>query len=152
MIANMRITVLDNGLHATAFDRFHGDPEIVDHQPARLVAEDPVDAGDRLHQSVAAHRLVNIYLMQAGRVETGEPHVARRPARFPVPMLAEVTAHPENRQIDAPRSQDADALGQFVDHHALVHAIVDRHLTTWTPPSRKQSSSSSANSSAAPTR
>jgi hypothetical protein len=35
-----------------------------------------VHARDRLHQAVAAHRLVDVRRALARRVETGQPHVA----------------------------------------------------------------------------
>ena len=53
-----------------------GEPEVVDDEAARLVPEHPVDARDRLHQPVPAHRLVDVHRVQAGRIEAGEPHVA----------------------------------------------------------------------------
>ncbi len=53
-----------------------GEAEVVDDQPARLVLEDAVHAGDGLHQAVAAHRLVDVHRVQARRVEAGQPHVA----------------------------------------------------------------------------
>ena len=52
-----------------------GQPQVVHHQPARLVLEHPVHAGDRLHQPVPAHRLVDVHGVQARRVETRQPHV-----------------------------------------------------------------------------
>ena len=51
-------------------------PEIVDYQAARLVPEDAIHPRDRLHQPVAAHRLVDIHGVQARRIESGQPHVA----------------------------------------------------------------------------
>ena len=53
-----------------------GKAEVIDDQAAGLVLEDAVHAGDGLHQAVAAHRLVHVHRVQAGRVEAGEPHVA----------------------------------------------------------------------------
>ncbi len=53
-----------------------GQAQVVHHQPAGLVLEHAVDARDRLHQPVAAHRLVDVHRVQARRVEAGEPHVA----------------------------------------------------------------------------
>jgi hypothetical protein len=53
-----------------------GEPQVVHHQPARLVAEDAVHAGDGLHQAAPAHGLVDVHRVQAGGVEAGEPHVA----------------------------------------------------------------------------
>src|SRR5690606_39105774 len=47
-----------------------------DHEPARFVLEHTIHARDRLHQAVPVHRLVEIYRVQAGRIETGQPHVA----------------------------------------------------------------------------
>ena len=54
---------------------FMREPEVVDDEAARLVPEDPVHARDRLHQPVAAHRLVHVHGVQARRVEAGQPHV-----------------------------------------------------------------------------
>ena len=51
-------------------------PQVVHDQAARLVAEDAVDAGDRLHQAVPAHGLVDIHGMQRRGVEARQPHVA----------------------------------------------------------------------------
>ena len=53
-----------------------GQAQVIHHQPAGLVAEDAVDAGDGLHQPVALHRLVGVHGVQARRVEAGQPHVA----------------------------------------------------------------------------
>ena len=53
-----------------------GEAEIIHHQAAWFVAEDPVHPRDGLHQPVAAHRLVGIHRVQARRVEAGQPHVA----------------------------------------------------------------------------
>ena len=55
-----------------------GESEVVHHQPAGLVAENPVDPGDGLHQPVAPHWLVHVHGVQAGRIEAGEPHVAHQ--------------------------------------------------------------------------
>ena len=52
-----------------------GQPQVVDDQAAGLVLEHAVHAGDGLHQPVAAHRLVDVHGVQAGRVEAGQPHV-----------------------------------------------------------------------------
>ena len=53
-----------------------GQSQVIDDQPALLVAEDSVHAGDGLHQSVAAHRLVGVHRAEAGGVEAGQPHIA----------------------------------------------------------------------------
>ena len=52
-----------------------GDADVIDHQPGGLVTEDPVDAGDGLHQSVALHRLVHIHRVHTGCIEPGQPHI-----------------------------------------------------------------------------
>ncbi len=52
-----------------------GHADVVDDEPARFVPEGPVDPGDRLHQSRALHRLVDVHRVQRGRVEPGQPHV-----------------------------------------------------------------------------
>jgi hypothetical protein len=53
-----------------------GKADVVDHQAAGLVAEHAVHASNRLHEPVAAHGLVDVHGVQAGRVEAGQPHVA----------------------------------------------------------------------------
>ena len=55
---------------------FVGQAQVIDNQTTRLVLEHAVDARNRLHQSVAAHRLVHIHGVQARRIEAGQPHVA----------------------------------------------------------------------------
>ena len=52
-----------------------GDADVVDDESGGLVAEDPVDPGDRLHESVSAHRLVDVHCVHARGIETGQPHV-----------------------------------------------------------------------------
>ena len=53
-----------------------GEAEIIHDQPARLVLEHAVHAGDGLHEAVAAHGFVQIHRVQARRVKAGQPHVA----------------------------------------------------------------------------
>ena len=55
--------------------QFVREAEIVHDETTRLVPKHPVHAGDRLHQPVAAHRLVHVHGVKARRVEPGEPHV-----------------------------------------------------------------------------
>jgi len=50
--------------------------EVIHDQTAGLVLEHAIHATDGLHQAVALHRLVGIHRVQAGRVETRQPHVA----------------------------------------------------------------------------
>ena len=51
--------------------------------------EHAIDPRDRLHQPVAAHRLVDVHRVQARRVEAGEPHVAHQHHLKRVPGVAE---------------------------------------------------------------
>ena len=53
-----------------------GKAKVIDHQAAGLVAEDAVDAGDGLRETVTLHRLISIHRVEAGGVKAGEPHVA----------------------------------------------------------------------------
>ena len=79
-----RFLLIKRGLPgATAFGvgcqcalEFVGQAQVINNQTTRLVLEHAVDPGDRLHQSVAAHRLVHIHGVQARRIEAGQPHVA----------------------------------------------------------------------------
>ena len=52
------------------------DPDVIDHQIVELVLKHAIHSGDGLHQTVAAHGLVDIHGVYAGRVETGQPHIA----------------------------------------------------------------------------
>ena len=52
-----------------------GQPQVVHHQPAGFVLEHPVHPGDGLEQPVTLHGLVDIHRVEAGCVESGEPHV-----------------------------------------------------------------------------
>jgi hypothetical protein len=55
--------------------------QVIHHESARFVLEDAVDPRDRLHQPVAAHRLIHIHRVKARRVEAGEPHVTHKHER-----------------------------------------------------------------------
>ena len=55
--------------------QFVGDADVVHDQTAWLVLEHPVHPGDGLHQVVAAHRLVDVHRVQAGCVESRQPHI-----------------------------------------------------------------------------
>ncbi len=52
------------------------DADVVHDQPRRFVAEHAVDARNRLHQPVPAHRFVHVHGVHARRIEAGQPHVA----------------------------------------------------------------------------
>ena len=98
--------------------------EIVDDEPAWLVLEHPIDAGDGLHQAVAAHWLVDVHRVQARRVEPREPHVAHEHGAQRVVRVAEAL-----RERLAPRLV-ADVLLPIrrvrgrARHHHLDRALV----------------------------
>ena len=81
-----RFRLVDGGVSGAAALRIGGQrllqvlgqPQVVDDQAAGLVLEHAVDAGDRLHQPMAAHRLVDVEGVEAGRVEAGQPHIAHQ--------------------------------------------------------------------------
>lgn len=56
--------------------KFVCESEIINDQPTRLVLEDSIDSCNRLHQPVAAHRLVHIHRVERRHIESPEPHVA----------------------------------------------------------------------------
>src|SRR5690349_13443716 len=58
------------------FPQLIGEPEIVDDEPTRLIAEDAIDARDRLHEPVPPHGLINVHRVHAWGVEAREPHIA----------------------------------------------------------------------------
>ena len=49
--------------------------DVVHHEAARFVLEDPIDPRNRLHQIVVFHGLINVHCCQAGYVKAGEPHI-----------------------------------------------------------------------------
>jgi len=103
-----------------------GQPQVVHHQPARLVAEDAVDASDGLHEPMPAHRFVDIHGVEARRVEAREPHVAdddnlERIGRVAKPL----------RQLVAPRlvadvPLPLQRVRRRAGHHHLEHARLVR--------------------------
>ena len=58
------------------FPQGFGHTEIVHHQAAGLIPEDPVDPGNGLHQGVAFHGLIQVHGVQRGDIEAGQPHIA----------------------------------------------------------------------------
>jgi hypothetical protein len=76
-----------------------GEPEVVHDQPARLVLEHPVHPGDRLHQPVPAHRLVEVHGVEAWRVEPGQPHVAHDDDLERVGRVAEALGQASRRGL-----------------------------------------------------
>src|SRR5579884_3727946 len=78
------LALVDGGLsRATAFgvgrDRgleLVGEPQVVDDEAAWLVPEDPIHPGNRLHQPVGPHRLVQVHRVEGRGIEAREPHVA----------------------------------------------------------------------------
>ena len=91
-----------------------GDSDVVDDEAGRLVAEHPVDAGDRLHEPMPPHGLVDVHRVHARGVEAGQPHVAddhqlervlgvlgplreQLPARLAADVLLPVTSGPRRR-------------------------------------------------------
>ena len=64
------------GVVFQGFFQVFGDADVVHHEAPGFATKDAVDAGDRLHQVVAAHGLIDIHGVEAGGIEAGEPHIA----------------------------------------------------------------------------
>ena len=100
------------------------EPEVVDDQAARLVPEDPVHPRDRLHQPVAAHRLVDVHGVQTRRVEAGQPHV---PHEYDLKGIAGI-AEPFRQPLAArsccgcAAASRADPM-RYAGHHDLDSAL-----------------------------
>jgi hypothetical protein len=73
---NARLAPVALGVVLEGFLQVLGDADVVHHQTPGFAAKDPVDAGDGLHQVVAAHGLIHIHGVEAGGIEAGEPHIA----------------------------------------------------------------------------
>src|SRR5487761_744884 len=76
LLRDSRLTAVALGVVGERTLQALGDSYVVDDQPALLLPEYPVHPGNRLHQAMAAHRLVDIHRVQRRSVETGKPHVA----------------------------------------------------------------------------
>ncbi len=100
-----------------------GQAEVVDHQPARLVLEDAVDAGDRLHQPVPAHRLVDVHRVQRRRVEAGQPHVAHDDDLERVARVAEALGQLLATRLVADVLLPVELVGRGARHHHLERAL-----------------------------
>jgi hypothetical protein len=77
------------------------DVGVIDDHAAVLAGEDPVGAGDGLHQRVVAHRLVEIHRRAARRVEAGQPHGADEDQAQRVVGVLELLVQPRLRLVHA---------------------------------------------------
>ncbi len=96
-----------------------GEAQVVHHQPAGLVPEHAVHAGDGLHQPVAAHRLVDVHRVQARRVEAGEPHVAHDHDLERVVRVAEALGQRLAARLVADVRLPVERVGGRAGHHDL---------------------------------
>ena len=101
-----------------------GEAQIVDDEAARLVPEHPVDAGDRLHQPVATHGLVDIEAVQARCVEAGEPHVAHQHDAEGIACVAEALRQFFSPGLVADVLLPVRRVGGSARHHHLEAALV----------------------------
>ena len=98
--------------------------EVVDHQAAGLVLEHAIDAGDRLHQAVAAHRLVDVHRVEARRVEPGQPHVAHEDDLQRVVRVAEALGEGLAAWLVADVRLPVRRVRGGAGHHHLDRALV----------------------------
>ena len=103
---------------------FMGQAQVIDDQTARLVPEDPVDAGDGLHQPVGAHRLVHVHGVQAGRVEAGEPHVPHQHHLKGIGRVAEPLGQRFSTQLVADVKLPVGRIRCRARHHHLENSPV----------------------------
>ena len=99
-------------------------PQVVHHQPTRLVAEDAVHPRDRLHEAVPAHRLVDVHRVQARRVEARQPHVAHEHDLEWVLGVAEAVGERLAARLVADVRLPVERVGGRARHHHLDHAPV----------------------------
>ena len=101
-----------------------GQAEVVHHQPAGLVLEDPVHPRDGLHQPVPAHRLVHVHRVQARRVEAGQPHVAHDHDLERVLRVAEPLGQRLAARLVADVRLPVQRVGRRAGHHDLDRALL----------------------------
>ena len=101
-----------------------GKAEVIDDQPARLVLEYAIDAGDGLHQPVPAHRLVDIHRVQARRVEPGQPHVAHDDDAERIRRIAEPVRKRLTPQLVADVRLPVRGIGGGTGHHDFDRALI----------------------------
>ena len=53
-----------------------GNADIVNDQAALFILENPIHAGDGLHEVMSFHGLVDVHRMHAGHIKAGQPHIA----------------------------------------------------------------------------
>ena len=70
-LVDARVFLVVAGILAEGRFQVLGDADVVHDQPGWLVAEHPVHAGDRLHEAMPPHGLVNVHRVHARRVEAG---------------------------------------------------------------------------------
>ena len=102
---------------------------VVNDQAAVLAGEDAVGPGDRLHQGVVAHRLVEIQRRAARRIEAGEPHGAdeHQPQRIGGVLEALIQRWLGRREPAAVRF-DVEAQGGHVGDLVLGGRHDHRHI------------------------
>jgi hypothetical protein len=76
VFVNTRLVLIGLGILREGVLEILGNADVVHDKAGGFVAKDAIDAGDGLHQAVAAHRLVHIHGVHAGRIEAGQPHIA----------------------------------------------------------------------------
>ena len=64
------------GIKVQGFFEFMGNSQIIDNQATLLLKVNAVNPGDRLHQIVPLHRLVDIHGVKARSIKPGKPHIA----------------------------------------------------------------------------
>ena len=100
-----------------------GDPEVIGHETARLVLEHAVHTGNRLHEVVPGHRLVQVHRVHARAVEARQPHVAHDYQFQIVPGILESLGQPLTRRFCADVWLPLSHVGCRSTHHDLDLAL-----------------------------
>ena len=104
--------------------QFMRQPQVVHHQSVRLVPEHPIDPSDGLHQAVAAHGLVHIHGVQAGRVKAGQPHIAHQHQTQRVCVIAETFGQGLALRLGANMRLPGRRVGGRAGHHDFDLSLV----------------------------
>lgn len=73
---NARVAAIGLCVCGQGLLKFGGEAQVIDDQSTRLVFEHAVDASNRLHEIVPAHRLIDVHCVETRCVKASQPHIS----------------------------------------------------------------------------